>query len=126
MIMCTLFSMVYGYLNHVDLLMSHVHVLMKLPHWLMCTYVVLWILSSAQLANTCLKLTRKKLINLLNVFKIKSKYSMASFRCIYCWLWPKAAYQHSVSTFNLKEAFVSNLSLFQLEISYEYLTILQL
>ena len=50
----------------------------------------------------------KKLINLLNEFKIKSKYSMASFRCIYCWPWPQAAYQYSVSTFNFKEAFVSS------------------
>ena len=42
------------------------------------------------------------------MFKIKSKYSMASFRCIYCWPWPQAAYQYSVSTFNFKEAFVSS------------------
>ena len=48
------------------------------------------------------------MINLLNVFKIKSKYSMASFRCIYCWPWLQAAYQYSVSTFNFKEAFVSS------------------
>ena len=33
-----------GYLNHVDLLMSYVHVLKKLPQCLMCTWVVLWIL----------------------------------------------------------------------------------
>ena len=51
---------------------------------------------------------KKNLINLLNVFKIKSKYSMASFRCIYCWPWRQAAYQYSVSTFNFKEAFVSS------------------
>ena len=91
---------------------------------------------------------KKNCINLLNVLKIKSKYSMASFRCIYCWPWPQAAYQYSVSTFNFKEAFVSsvrktshnvlkkqkarypisfnNLSLHRIEISYEYLTILQL
>ena len=42
------------------------------------------------------------------MFKFKSKYSMASFRCIYCWPWPQAAYQYSVSTFNFKEAFVSS------------------
>ena len=33
---------------------------------------------------------------------------MASCRCIYCWPWPQAAYQYSVSTFNFKEAFVSS------------------
>ena len=42
------------------------------------------------------------------MFKIKSKYSMTSFRCIYCWPWPQAAYQYSVSTFNFKKAFVSS------------------
>ena len=68
----------------------------------------MWILSCAQPTNTCSKLTIKKKINLLNVFKIKSKYSMASFRCIYCWPWRQAAYQYSVSTFNFKEAFVSS------------------
>ena len=51
---------------------------------------------------------KKNLINLLNVFKVKSRYSMTSFRCIYCWPWPQSAYQYSVSTFNFKEAFVSS------------------
>ena len=46
------------------------------------------------------------MINLLNMFKVKSKYRMASFRYIYCWHWPQAAYQYSVSTFNFKKAFV--------------------
>ena len=68
----------------------------------------MWILSCAQLTNTCSKLTIKNLINLLNLFKVKSKYSMISFRCIYCWPWPQSAYQYSVSTFNFKEAFVSS------------------
>ena len=40
------------------------------------------------------------------MFKVKSKYRMASFRYIYCWHWPQAAYQYSVSTFNFKKAFV--------------------
>ena len=48
------------------------------------------------------------MINLLNLFKIKSKHSMASFRCIYCWPWPQVAYQYSISTFNFKKAFVSS------------------
>ena len=94
---------------------------------------------------------KKNLINLLNVFKVKSRYSMTSFRCIYCWPWPQSAYQYKVSTFNFKEAFVSSvrktshnvlknksevkvarsisfndLSLHWIEISYEYLAILQL
>ena len=68
----------------------------------------MWILSCAQLTNTCSKLTIKNLINLLNLFKVKSKYSMISFRCIYCWPWPQSAYQYSVSTFNFKQEFVSN------------------
>ena len=42
------------------------------------------------------------------MFKVKSRYSMTSFRCIYCWPWPQSAYQYSVSTFNFKEAFVSS------------------
>ena len=46
------------------------------------------------------------MINLLNMIKVKSKYRMASFRYIYCWHWPQAAYQDSVSTFNFKKAFV--------------------
>ena len=46
------------------------------------------------------------MINLLNMIKVKSKYRMASFRYIYCWHWPQAAYQYSVSTFNFKKAFV--------------------
>ena len=40
------------------------------------------------------------------MIKVKSKYRMASFRYIYCWHWPQAAYQDSVSTFNFKKAFV--------------------
>ena len=48
------------------------------------------------------------MINLLNLFKVKSKHSMTSFRCIYCWPWPQSAYQSSVSTFNFKEAFVNS------------------
>ena len=51
---------------------------------------------------------KKKLINLLNLFKVKSKHGMTSFRCIYGWPWPQSTYQHSVSTFNFKEAFVSS------------------
>ena len=35
MIMCILLSMVYGLFEHADLLMSHVHVLKKLPYCLM-------------------------------------------------------------------------------------------
>ena len=46
------------------------------------------------------------MINLLNMIKVKSKYRMASFRYIYYWHWPQAAYQDSVSTFNFKKAFV--------------------
>ena len=68
----------------------------------------MWILSCAQLTNTCSRLTIKNLINLLNLFKVKSKYSTTSFRCIYCWPWPQSAYQYSVSTFNFKQEFVSN------------------
>ena len=48
------------------------------------------------------------MINILNVFKVKSKYSMALFRCIYCWPGPQSAYQYSVSTFNFKKAFVNS------------------
>ena len=51
---------------------------------------------------------KKKLINLLNLFKVKSKHGMTSFRCIYGWPWPQSTYQHSASTFNFKEAFVSS------------------
>ena len=50
-----------GYLNHVDLFMTHAHILKKLPYCLICTYVVFRILSCAQLANTHSKLTMKKL-----------------------------------------------------------------
>ena len=39
--------------------MSQVHVLKKLPHFLMCNYVALWIFCCAQLTNTCSKLTIK-------------------------------------------------------------------
>ena len=28
------------------------------------------------------------------------------FCCFYCWLWPEAIYQYSVSTFNFKQVFV--------------------
>ena len=51
---------------------------------------------------------KKNLINLLNVFKVKSKYVMTLFKCIYCWPGPQSAYQYSVFTFNFKEAFVSS------------------
>ena len=76
-----------GYINHVDLLMSHEHVLKKLPYCLMCTYVVLWALSCIKMTNTCWNLTIKKQIY-LHVFKVKNKYNMTSFWCFYCWLWP--------------------------------------
>ena len=45
------------------------------------------------------------MINLLNLIKVKSKHSMTSFRCIYCWPWPQLVYQYDVSTLNFKEAF---------------------
>ena len=51
---------------------------------------------------------KNKLINLLNLLKVKSKHGMTSFRCIYGWPWPQSTYQHSASTFNFKEAFVSS------------------
>ena len=90
------------------------------------------------------------MINLLNEFKVKGKYCMTSFRCFYCWLWSQSKYQRSVSTFNFKQVSVSsvrkasykvlkkkkaiylyrnksckpisinNLSLHQIEISYEH------
>ena len=97
------FQWFMGYLNHVGLLMPHVHVLKKLPHCLMCTQVVLWILSCAQLINTCSKLAMKK----LNMFKVKTKYNMTSFWCFYCWLWAESVYQYSASTFNFEQALVS-------------------
>ena len=49
---------------------------------------------------------KKSLINLLNLFKVKSKHGMTSFRCIYGWPWPQSA--QSISTFKFKEAFVSS------------------
>ena len=87
------------------------------------------------------------------MFQVKSKYSITSFRCIYCWLWPQSACQYSVSTFNFKQAFVisvrktshkvlkkqkavfivikvarpisfNDLSLHQIKINYKHLTIL--
>ena len=66
----------------------------------------MWILSRAQLTDTCSKLKMKKQIN-LHVSKVKNKYSMTSFWCFYCWLWPWLAYQYSVSTFNFEQVFVS-------------------
>ena len=109
MIMCTLLSMVYGLFK---------------PCWLtdvLCTCFK----ETTPLFNVHLSCfvdfilcptdkymfkvnNKKNLINLLNVFKVKSRYSMTSFRCIYCWPWPQSAYQYSVSTFNFKEAFVSS------------------
>ena len=73
-----------GYSDHVGSLMSHVHILKKLPYCLMCTYVVLWILSCVQLTNTCSMLTlKKKWIN-MDVFKVENKYSLTLFWCFYC------------------------------------------
>ena len=157
MIMCTLLSMVYGLFQ---------------PCWLMyvsCTCfketIPLFNVHLSCFVDFILCPTdkymfkvnnKKNLINLLNVFKVKSRYSMTSFRCIYCWPWPQSAYQYKVSTFNFKEAFVSSvkktshnvlkkqkrdicilikvarpisfndLSLYRIEISYEYMAILQL
>ena len=48
------------------------------------------------------------MINLLNVFKVKSKCSLTSFRCIYCWPWLQSTYEYSISTFNFKEPFVNS------------------
>ena len=50
-----------GYLKHVVLLMSQVHVSKKLSYFLMCTLIVLWILSCAQLRNACSKLIIPKI-----------------------------------------------------------------
>ena len=59
-----------SYLNQVDLRMPHIHVLKKLP------YCLMWILSCVEPTNACSKLTIKNQINLLNVFKVKNKYSI--------------------------------------------------
>ena len=155
MIMCTLFSMFYGLFKPFWIIVSCTCFKETTPLFnvhLSC--FVGFILCPTD--KYMLKVNKKKnLINLLNIFKIKSKCSMASFRCIYCWPWPHAAYQYSVSTFNFNEAFVSSvekashnvlqkkrdicllikvgrpisfngLSLHRTEISYEYLTTLQL
>ena len=49
----------------------------------------------------------KNQINLLNVFKVKTKYNMTLFWCFYCCLWPKLAHQYSDFTFNFEQVFVS-------------------
>ena len=49
------------YDHHVDLLVLHAHVLQKMPHCLMCTEVVLSVLSCAELINTSSKLAIKKI-----------------------------------------------------------------
>ena len=48
-----------------------------------------------------------KKIRLICMFKFKNKYSMSSFFCFYCWLWPLPVYQFSFSTLNFEEVFVS-------------------
>ena len=67
-----------GYLKHVVLLMPQVHVLKKLPYFLMCTYVVLWILSCVQLTkcmfkvnNACVKI---RLICMCSNLKINTAW----------------------------------------------------
>ena len=109
MIMCTLLSMVYGLFKpccftHVTgtcfketALFFNVHLSCFVDFILCPTDKYMFKVNN-----------KKNLINLLNVFKVKSRYSMTSFRCIYCWPWPQSAYQYSVSTFNFKEAFVSS------------------
>ena len=57
--MCTLLLMVC--VKYFVLLMSQVHVSKKLPYFLMCTSIVLWILSCAQLRNACSKLIIPKI-----------------------------------------------------------------
>ena len=50
------------------------------------------------------KVNNKKQYIHLHVLKVKNKYSMTSYWCFNCWLWP----QHiSVSTFNFEQVFVS-------------------
>ena len=114
MIMCTLLSMVYGLfkpcrLTHVtkDItsLMLQVATCFKETALLFNVHFVDFILC-AQLTNTCPKLTIKNQINLLNVFKVKNKYSMTSLWCFYCSLRPQSACQYSVSIL----AFVSKVS----------------
>ena len=43
----------------------------------------------------------------MNIFKVKTKYTMTSFWRFYCWLWLESVYQYSVSIFNFEQAFVS-------------------
>ena len=64
-----------GYLNHVDLLMPHLHVLKKQPYCLMYTWFVLWILSCAQLTNKCSKLTNSFLVNVVALSTAKTTNS---------------------------------------------------
>ena len=92
-----------GYLNHVDLLMSHVHVLKKLYYCLMCTKVVFWILSRAQLANTCSKLTIKnRLICMCSKLKINTAWYRSGVFIV--------DFDHSQHiTFSFEQAFVSRL-----------------
>ena len=73
MIMRTLLSMVYV-LFKPRFTLSQVDVLKKLSYFLICTEVVLWTLSCAQLTNTCSKLTIKKigLIRMCPSLKINS------------------------------------------------------
>ena len=88
--------------------MSNVHVLKKLPYCLYALKLFLDFILCPTDKYTFKVNNNKNLINLLNLLKVKSKHSMESFRCIYCWPWPQSAYQYSVSTFNFKEAFVSS------------------
>ena len=76
-----------GYLKHVGLLMSQAHVLKKLPYFSMCTSVVSWILSCAQLTNACSKLIIKK-IRLIYMCSHLEKTTAWLSSCFYCWLWP--------------------------------------
>ena len=70
-----------GYLNHDDLLISHVHVLKKLPYCLMCLIVLLfncltWFVDFIPCPTD------------KYMFKVDIKCSMASYWCFYCWFWP--------------------------------------
>ena len=106
MIMCTLLSMVYGLFKPcwlTDVLCTCFKETTPLFNVHLSCFVDFILCPNAFIL--CSKLT---MINLLNLFKVKSKHSMTSFRCIYCWPWPQSAYQYSVSTFNFKEAFVSS------------------
>ena len=49
----------------------------------------------------------KNQINLLNVFKVKTKYNMTLFWCFYCCVWPKSLHQYSDFTCNFEQVFVS-------------------